>query len=196
MLLSPWSCSALRRIKTRECDSRTENPPIQFHVQIKSKDGSSSYWRSPKRPPLITTVIMFLTQCCGLSKDLRLFTKHTSPESDSNYFHRFVIVSLLYHWEYDFILYDIQVCSVTEQCYEFWVSVWSSLSASSRIAHLLPEEQVYLNQQSGTIRLDCFTHCLIVKCAPDITVSPVNQYYGCTQSLYLTLYVVFHLFKW
>lgn len=47
----------------------------------------------------------------------------------------------------------------------------SRLSASSRIAHLLPEEQVYLNQQSGTIRLDCFTHCLIVKCAPDITVS-------------------------
>uniref|UniRef100_A0A8C1B3J6 E3 ubiquitin-protein ligase UBR5 n=1 Tax=Cyprinus carpio carpio TaxID=630221 RepID=A0A8C1B3J6_CYPCA len=43
------------------------------------------------------------------------------------------------------------------------------LSASSRIAHLLPEEQMYLNQQSGTIRLDCFTHCLIVKCAPDIT---------------------------
>ncbi|KAL4629964.1 E3 ubiquitin-protein ligase UBR5 isoform X5 [Arapaima gigas] len=45
------------------------------------------------------------------------------------------------------------------------------LSASSRIGHLLPEEQVYLNQQSGTIRLDCFTHCLIVKCAPDITLS-------------------------
>ncbi|KAJ8353856.1 hypothetical protein SKAU_G00214230 [Synaphobranchus kaupii] len=43
------------------------------------------------------------------------------------------------------------------------------LSASSRIGHLLPEEQVYLSQQSGTIRLDCFTHCLIVKCAPDIT---------------------------
>ncbi|TRY88597.1 hypothetical protein DNTS_029996 [Danionella cerebrum] len=43
------------------------------------------------------------------------------------------------------------------------------LSASSRIAHLLPEEQMYLNQQSGTIRLDCFIHCLIVKCAPDIT---------------------------
>uniref|UniRef100_A0A673JVP7 E3 ubiquitin-protein ligase UBR5-like n=1 Tax=Sinocyclocheilus rhinocerous TaxID=307959 RepID=A0A673JVP7_9TELE len=43
------------------------------------------------------------------------------------------------------------------------------LSASSKIAHLLPEEQMYLNQQSGTIRLDCFTHCLIVKCAPDIT---------------------------
>ncbi|KAJ8386320.1 hypothetical protein AAFF_G00175160 [Aldrovandia affinis] len=43
------------------------------------------------------------------------------------------------------------------------------LSASSRIGHLLPEEQVYLNQQSATIRLDCFTHCLIVKCAPDIT---------------------------
>uniref|UniRef100_A0AAY5EXU1 E3 ubiquitin-protein ligase UBR5 n=1 Tax=Electrophorus electricus TaxID=8005 RepID=A0AAY5EXU1_ELEEL len=43
------------------------------------------------------------------------------------------------------------------------------LSASSRVAHLLPEEQMYLNQQSGTIRLDCFTHCLIVKCAPDIT---------------------------
>ncbi|XP_072562057.1 E3 ubiquitin-protein ligase UBR5 isoform X7 [Paramormyrops kingsleyae] len=45
------------------------------------------------------------------------------------------------------------------------------LSASSRVGHLLPEEQVYLNQQSGTIRLDCFTHCLIVKCAPDITLS-------------------------
>uniref|UniRef100_A0A672MCF9 E3 ubiquitin-protein ligase UBR5-like n=1 Tax=Sinocyclocheilus grahami TaxID=75366 RepID=A0A672MCF9_SINGR len=44
------------------------------------------------------------------------------------------------------------------------------LSASSKIAHLLPEEQMYLNQQSGTIRLDCFTHGLIVKCAPDITV--------------------------
>lgn len=41
------------------------------------------------------------------------------------------------------------------------------------MAHLLPEEQVYLNQQSGTIRLDCFTHCLIVKCAPDITLSRV-----------------------
>lgn len=51
-------------------------------------------------------------------------------------------------------------------------SAFHRLSASSRIAHLLPEEQVYLNQQSGTIRLDCFTHCLIVKCAPDITVSP------------------------
>lgn len=49
------------------------------------------------------------------------------------------------------------------------------LSASSRIAHLLPEEQVYLNQQSGTIRLDCFTHCLIVKCAPDITVSLIRS---------------------
>ena len=49
------------------------------------------------------------------------------------------------------------------------------LSASSRIAHLLPEEQVYLNQQSGTIRLDCFTHCLIVKCAPDITVSIIRR---------------------
>ncbi|XP_048881123.1 E3 ubiquitin-protein ligase UBR5-like isoform X6 [Brienomyrus brachyistius] len=43
------------------------------------------------------------------------------------------------------------------------------LSASSRISHLLPEEQVHLRQQSGAIRLDCFTHCLIVKCAPDIT---------------------------
>ncbi|XP_069477553.1 E3 ubiquitin-protein ligase UBR5 isoform X1 [Ambystoma mexicanum] len=42
------------------------------------------------------------------------------------------------------------------------------LSASSRIGHLLPEEQIYLNQQSGTIRLDCFTHCLIVKCTADI----------------------------
>ncbi|XP_043921583.1 E3 ubiquitin-protein ligase UBR5 [Protopterus annectens] len=42
------------------------------------------------------------------------------------------------------------------------------LSASSRIGHLLPEEQVYLSQQSGTIRLDCFTHCLIVKCTADI----------------------------
>uniref|UniRef100_A0A3B3RV32 Ubiquitin protein ligase E3 component n-recognin 5 n=1 Tax=Paramormyrops kingsleyae TaxID=1676925 RepID=A0A3B3RV32_9TELE len=41
------------------------------------------------------------------------------------------------------------------------------LSASSRVGHLLPEEQVYLNQQSGTIRLDCFTHCLIVKCFID-----------------------------
>lgn len=59
---------------------------------------------------------------------------------------------------------------------KYWLSVCSSLSASSRIAHLLPEEQVYLNQQSGTIRLDCFTHCLIVKCAPDITVSPITQY--------------------
>lgn len=52
----------------------------------------------------------------------------------------------------------------------------SSLSASSRIGHLLPEEQVYLNQQSGTIRLDCFTHCLIVKCTADILVSPLNVY--------------------
>lgn len=52
-----------------------------------------------------------------------------------------------------------------------FLCVFPRLSASSRIAHLLPEEQVYLNQQSGTIRLDCFTHCLIVKCAPDITVS-------------------------
>ncbi|XP_041104638.1 E3 ubiquitin-protein ligase UBR5 isoform X2 [Polyodon spathula] len=42
------------------------------------------------------------------------------------------------------------------------------LSASSKIGHLLPEEQVYLNQQNGTIRLDCFTHCLIVKCTSDI----------------------------
>lgn len=50
----------------------------------------------------------------------------------------------------------------------------SSLSASSRIGHLLPEEQVYLSQQSGTIRLDCFTHCLIVKCTADILVSSLN----------------------
>uniref|UniRef100_A0A672HBU0 E3 ubiquitin-protein ligase UBR5 n=1 Tax=Salarias fasciatus TaxID=181472 RepID=A0A672HBU0_SALFA len=48
------------------------------------------------------------------------------------------------------------------------------LSASSRIAHLLPEEQVYLNQQSGTIRLDCFTHCLIVKYGPHC-VSPLLE---------------------
>ena len=58
----------------------------------------------------------------------------------------------------------------------FCLSFPSSLSASSRIGHLLPEEQVYLNQQSGTIRLDCFTHCLIVKCTADILVSPLNSY--------------------
>lgn len=57
----------------------------------------------------------------------------------------------------------------------FFFLVRPRLSASSRIAHLLPEEQVYLNQQSGTIRLDCFTHCLIVKCAPDITVSLIRS---------------------
>lgn len=57
----------------------------------------------------------------------------------------------------------------------FFFFVRPRLSASSRIAHLLPEEQVYLNQQSGTIRLDCFTHCLIVKCAPDITVSLIRS---------------------
>lgn len=69
----------------------------------------------------------------------------------------------------------------------------SRLSASSRIAHLLPEEQVYLNQQSGTIRLDCFTHCLIVKCAPDITVSPfllaplvVTHKPGCVLRLFIS----------
>lgn len=62
----------------------------------------------------------------------------------------------------------------TDVALSFIFPVFPRLSASSRIAHLLPEEQVYLNQQSGTIRLDCFTHCLIVKCAPDITVSPVN----------------------
>lgn len=61
-------------------------------------------------------------------------------------------------------------------CIKLNSGVFPRLSASSRIAHLLPEEQVYLNQQSGTIRLDCFTHCLIVKCAPDITVSPVSLY--------------------
>ncbi len=61
-----------------------------------------------------------------------------------------------------------------------WHNVYCfRLSASSRIAHLLPEEQMYLNQQSGTIRLDCFTHCLIVKCAPDITVSPRNCSCAC-----------------
>lgn len=59
------------------------------------------------------------------------------------------------------------------------------LSASSRIAHLLPEEQVYLNQQSGTIRLDCFTHCLIVKCAPDITVSPLSHL-SCSLTIFFT----------
>ncbi len=64
-------------------------------------------------------------------------------------------------------------CSVTGNILTSVFSVCPRLSASSRIAHLLPEEQVYLNQQSGTIRLDCFTHCLIVKCAPDITVSLV-----------------------
>uniref|UniRef100_UPI00358E0F24 E3 ubiquitin-protein ligase UBR5-like isoform X5 n=1 Tax=Myxine glutinosa TaxID=7769 RepID=UPI00358E0F24 len=41
------------------------------------------------------------------------------------------------------------------------------LSASGRTAHLLPEEQVFLSQQGGTIRLDCFTHCLLVKCSSD-----------------------------
>lgn len=82
-------------------------------------------------------------------------------------------------------------CVSTHSC---WCKVWSdtwhlltyinlflfflffpSLSASSRIGHLLPEEQVYLNQQSGTIRLDCFTHCLIVKCTADILVSTLSH---------------------
>ena len=44
------------------------------------------------------------------------------------------------------------------------------LSASSRTAHLLPEEQVFLSQQGDTIRLDCFTHCLLVKCSSDTGV--------------------------
>lgn len=66
---------------------------------------------------------------------------------------------------------DVVICVA---CISILYFLFPRLSASSRIAHLLPEEQVYLNQQSGTIRLDCFTHCLIVKCAPDITVSPVS----------------------
>lgn len=68
-------------------------------------------------------------------------------------------------------------CSAKKNCISssFFFFVRPRLSASSRIAHLLPEEQVYLNQQSGTIRLDCFTHCLIVKCAPDITVSLIRS---------------------
>lgn len=64
-----------------------------------------------------------------------------------------------------------------------------SLSASSRIGHLLPEEQVYLNQQSGTIRLDCFTHCLIVKCTADILVSPLSAYLqACEKDVFLTYF--------
>lgn len=81
------------------------------------------------------------------------------------------------------MLYAYQ-CSVTNQYFEFCIFVSYRLSASSRIAHLLPEEQVYLNQQSGTIRLDCFTHCLIVKCAPDITVSPVSLFSWLLYSLH------------
>eukprot|EP00061_Rhincodon_typus_P008955 g32032.t1 len=76
------------------------------------------------------------------------------------------------------------------------------LSASSRIAHLLPEEQVYLSQQSGTIRLDCFTHCLIVKsyldfirfttkCFVKLTISPVIK------SLYVMFaYIILRKYKY
>ncbi|XP_066269411.1 E3 ubiquitin-protein ligase UBR5-like [Branchiostoma lanceolatum] len=38
----------------------------------------------------------------------------------------------------------------------------------SPIPDLLPEEQVYLDQQSGTNKLDSFTHCLLVKCSVEM----------------------------
>lgn len=79
-----------------------------------------------------------------------------------------VIIQIKYSINYSC---DVVICVA---CISILYFLFPRLSASSRIAHLLPEEQVYLNQQSGTIRLDCFTHCLIVKCAPDITVSAVS----------------------
>lgn len=117
---SLWSCSALRRIKTRE-----------YHIKLGHKNG---------------LVIRALVRGAP-----ELKKAHTN----------------------------------------WYFSLCPRLSASSRIAHLLPEEQVYLNQQSGTIRLDCFTHCLIVKCAPDITVSPLRLSASWTRWLFSLLTWVF-----
>lgn len=120
MLLSPWSCLAQRRIKTREYDSRTANPPIKFHVEIKSKDGFGTV----QNYSINNDSNMSLIYSHGLSKDLGLFTNRTSPKSDSNYFHCFVSISLLCHWEYYFIPYDIQGCSVMSPgflCVLVWV---------------------------------------------------------------------------
>ena len=36
------------------------------------------------------------------------------------------------------------------------------------------EEEVYLNSQSGTMRLDWFTHTLIVKCTSTVRFQDIN----------------------
>ena len=33
---------------------------------------------------------------------------------------------------------------------------------------VLFEDQVYMNSQSGTLRLDKFAHCLVVKCSVEV----------------------------
>lgn len=40
---------------------------------------------------------------------------------------------------------------------------------ASMVRQPLPEEQVHLKNQSGTVRLDWFTHTLIVKCTSSVS---------------------------
>ena len=49
----------------------------------------------------------------------------------------------------------------------------------SRASDVVFEDQVYLSSQSGTIRLDKFTHCLLVKCSVEVS------YVVCAVMVYL-----------
>ena len=42
---------------------------------------------------------------------------------------------------------------------------------ANRSSDVLYEDQAYLNSQSGTMRLDKFTHSLLVKCSVEVSTS-------------------------
>ncbi|XP_077989768.1 E3 ubiquitin-protein ligase UBR5-like [Glandiceps talaboti] len=61
-----------------------------------------------------------------------------------------------------------------ERVLQDWTAVKSmtlqGVSDSARQPFMsMPEDFTYLSQQSGTARLDCFTHCLIVKCGVEVS---------------------------
>ena len=76
--------------------------------------------------------------------------------------------------------HDLEPPRFSRRALERILNDWTAVKAmlmdgyrdkSSRASEVVFEDQVYLSSQSGTMRLDKFTHCLLVKCSVEVGIA-------------------------
>ena len=88
--------------------------------------------------------------------------------------------------------HDLQPPRFSRQALERILNDWTAVRAMllsgrrprrNSSPDVIYEEQLYLESQSGTARLDKFTHCLLVKCSVEVSQYSLSFEHHCQKGL-------------